>query len=257
MPEGEKTMTYAEVLAKLLALNAEGKAIIEGGAEMADAIKAEFKIKNDEAAKNRVERNKSAELLKKMTEALNIQDGDNVDEKLAEIQTLKEGLKPGAKNEYQTKYEALEKKFETKIKALEAANQETENKRIAEHQKRVHETKVNKALAVLQGTHHPNEMVALVLPNIVMNDDETFVYKSGDKETSVEDGIKDWLKLHPEYVKNVQNSGSGGSGSGGGSSTENPWSAKTLNLTQQMKITRENPTLAKQLEAAALKESKK
>lgn len=251
-------MTLAELLAKLEAKKDDGTPVIEGGQEMANAVKAELKVRNDEAAKHRTEKNEALKLTKKYSEALDIQDGDDLEEKLAEVKALKEqSSKPGAKNEDKAKYEALEKKFEAKLKALEAANETEKKARLDEYQKRITQTKVNKALAALQGTHRPEEMVTLVMSFIETKDDETFIFKNGEKESTIEDGVKDWLKLHPEYVKSDQNLGSGGSGSGGGSNTENPWSDDTYNFTKQMKIERENPTLAKQLEAAAKKKPKK
>jgi hypothetical protein len=81
-------------------------------------------------------------------------------------------------------------------------------------------------------------------------------------------GLKQWLNKDSRSMKDVVsdflNSGEGkifrvatssGGGANGSTSTRqsvvNPWKKETLNLTEQMRITKENPALAAQLETAA------
>lgn len=67
-------------------------------------------------------------------------------------------------------------------------------------------------------------------------------------------GLEKWVegltKSAPHLFDESRGAGAPGSGPGGHSGP-NPWSSKTFNLTEQGKITRENPALAQRLKAAA------
>ena len=60
---------------------------------------------------------------------------------------------------------------------------------------------------------NPESMVKLVADSIIAKDDDSLVFKNGDKELSIDEGVKAWLAENPWAVKNTA---SGGAGSGGG-----------------------------------------
>lgn len=70
----------------------------------------------------------------------------------------------------------------------------------------------------------------------------------------VKDALKAWADSEDgkHYVAAPANGGGGSGGSGGsGKTTINPWSKETRNLTEQMRITQEDPEKAKRLKAEA------
>lgn len=72
---------------------------------------------------------------------------------------------------------------------------------------------------------------------------ETFIFK-GEHVSASE--FVSRLEQHPDYAHLF------GGGSGGpGAKESNPWAKESFNLTQQMKLTRENPTLAAELKKQA------
>jgi hypothetical protein len=89
------------------------------------------------------------------------------------------------------------------------------------------------------------------------------VAKSGDQVIFGRDGttplsITEWVEKQtteaPHLFVQNQGGGAGGSGAGGAGGTSkeaNPWKKDSFNLTKQMKLTKENPTLAKQMQTEA------
>lgn len=66
----------------------------------------------------------------------------------------------------------------------------------------------------------PDVFTQVLLSHISAKDDGSLVYKEGDNEVSIADGVKGWLSKNPWAVKNDSRSGSGeaggvGTGSGG------------------------------------------
>lgn len=74
---------------------------------------------------------------------------------------------------------------------------------------------------------------------------------TGDPMTA-EEWVGTLTKTAPHLFAESKGGGASGSdGKGGAFTGPNPWSAKTRNLTQQMRITKEDPKLAERLKAAA------
>jgi hypothetical protein len=233
----------SEIYALLESKKEDGTPLFEKGAEIVTALKAEFKTKNDEAAKHRTAKNTSEEQLKKVRESLELGDGDDLESALDTVKKLKkEGVKPGDNTEFSRQL----KKLEDKIKSVEEA-------RLAEYNKRISEVKKNKALSALKDTISPEDIATLLLPNLDM-DGEEVVFKKDGETVKFDDGVKGWLEARPHFVKNPQKPGAGSSGGASGGAVNNPWSKKTLNLTEQAKILKEKPDLAKRLQESAKNE---
>lgn len=81
------------------------------------------------------------------------------------------------------------------------------------------------------------------------------IYRPKDGEPlNIRDFVEDLAKKATHLFKPSKGAGAeGGSGSGGSGAPggKNPWKKDTFNLTQQMQITRENPTLAARLKSEA------
>lgn len=68
---------------------------------------------------------------------------------------------------------------------------------------------------------------------------------------SAEDAVKALLATKPFLAKAQGGTGSGAPANAGGSGVKNPWLKESYNLTEQIRIGNENPSLAAQLKAAA------
>lgn len=110
------------------------------------------------------------------------------------------------------------------------------------------------AKAYLRLTHQPK------VQRVV--DDETGkvsyrgVVKTAVGESAIPDFVAQWLTTDEArgYLPPTGNTGTGsgrGSGSGGGPRNINPWAKETRNLTEQVRISNENPALAEQFKKAA------
>lgn len=102
-----------------------------------------------------------------------------------------------------------------------AAAEETRAK--TEREKRIGETKLNKAIAALQNgkAANPAEIAKIVLASIQAKDDDSLVFKDGDKELSVDEGVANWLKTNQWAVSNTQQPGAGSQGGSGGAADPN------------------------------------
>lgn len=109
---------------------------------------------------------------------------------------------------------------------------------------------------VLQKLSFVNENGQYVV-RVVDEDGETRVTKDG-KDMGIRELVEE-LKSDNDFSALFDGTGTSGSGSrpngsaggGGGSPSVNPWAKDTSNLTEQMRIARENPGLAKKLQAQA------
>ncbi len=207
-------MDLKDVYAKL-----EG---IEGGADLITAIKAEVQKINGEAAKSRTEGKAFAEkaeaVTKKMTKvlsALELEDGDDLEEKVSAVKSTLDGLKSkgGKPDEVLLKFGKMEKEVKSLQEKLQAATASQE----AERAKRMLTLKQSLAIDALTkgNAANPKEMARLILDNIGGDDDSALTYKNGDKEMSIEDGVAEWLKANPWAVKVDPKCGGGSGGAGG------------------------------------------
>lgn len=154
----------------------------------------------------------------KVLQALGIQDGAEVDTAVAGIRTTLEALKSSGKkpDEMGTQFDQLSadvKRLSDELAAEKQGRQQEKDKRIGA-------TKMNKALAALQAGNatNPEVLTKLILDNIIAKDDDSLVYKDGDKEIAVEEGINSFLAANPWAVKNTQKAGAGSKPPAGASS---------------------------------------
>lgn len=85
-------------------------------------------------------------------------------------------------------------------------------------------------------------------------DDYRGIFETDLGEVSVEDYVDAWSRRDEAapFMPASGNKGSGaGGGKGGGSARANPFKTETRNLSEQMRLVKENPTLARQLAAEA------
>lgn len=177
-------------------------AAVQNGPDMMMDLQNEISNLRTEAATHR-----SAK--QKVLSALGIADGADVDQAVAGIKTTLETLKASGKKPDEmgaqfTQLSAEVKRLSDELKAEKDGRQ-------AEREKRIGATKLNKALAALQAGNaiNPETLSGIIVPNIIVKDDDTMAYKDGEKEVSIEDGIKAFLAANPWAVKNTQKPGSG------------------------------------------------
>lgn len=212
-------MDLKEVYAKL-----EG---VEGGADLITAIKAEVQKINGEAAKSRTEGKTASEkaeaVAKKLTtvlSALDLEDSEDLEDKIGTVKSTLDGIKAkgGKPDEVLLKFGKMEKEVKSLQDKLQAATTAQESERA----KRLTTVKQSLAIdALTKGSAaNPKEMAKLIMDNIAGDDDNALVYKSGDKEMSVEEGAAAWLKENPWAVKVDPKAGGGSGGAGGASGDE-------------------------------------
>ena len=188
--------TLAQIYAALAA--------VQNGPDMMVDLQTEIGNLRTEAATHR-----SAK--QKVLSALGIADGADVETAVAGIKTTLDTLKASGKNPDEmgaqfTQLSAEVKRLSDELKAEKDGRQ-------AERDKRIGATKLNKALAALQAGNaiNPDVISKLVLGNINVKDDDSLVFMGeGDKEMTVEDGVKAYLDANPWLVKNTNNAGGGG-----------------------------------------------
>jgi len=177
-------------------------AAVQNGPDMLLDLQNEISNLRSEAATQRAAK-------QKVLQSLGIQDGAEVDTAVAGIRTTLEALKTSGKkpDEMGTQFDQLSadvKRLSDELAAEKQGRQQEKDKRIGA-------TKMSKALAALQAGNatNPEVLTKLILDNIVAKDDDSLVYKDGDKEIAVEEGISAFLAANPWAVKNPQNSGAG------------------------------------------------
>lgn len=195
---------------------------VEGGADLITTIKAEVQKINGEAAKSRTEGKAFAEKAEAVTKkmntvlsALEIEDGDDWEEKVSAVKSTLDGLKSkgGKPDEVLLKFGKMEKEVKSLQEKLQAATTAQE----AERAKRILTLKQSLAIDALTkgNAANPKEMAKLIMDNIDGEEDSALVYKNGDKEMSIEEGASEWLKDNPWAVRVDPKGGSGSGGSGG------------------------------------------
>lgn len=154
----------------------------------------------------------------KVLAALGIKE-DNVDAELAGLTASLEALKKsGTKpDEVGAKLAALT----GQITQLTEKYNQSEKRAADERTKRIEGAKLSKALTALTNgkAANPEALAKIVLEKIHAKEDESIVYRDGDKELPVEEGVGTWLKANPWAVSNTQTPGSGSKSSGGSGGT--------------------------------------
>ena len=105
------------------------------------------------------------------------------------------------------------------VKDFQAKFEQSEAKAKAERDKRIKNTIATQLTAELTKGNAimPEAFSQILAANVAAKDDDTLIYKSGDKEISIADGVKAWLEANPSAVKNT---GQQGAGSSSGSSED-------------------------------------
>ena len=184
-------------------------AAIENGAAITDALKAEINRLRNEAAGHRTK-------LQKVTTELGLKDVDNLDEALAGLKTsLEAAAKGGNPTELGAQIAQLTKQVQTLTQQSEADKKAAQTER----EKRITAIRNAKTVEALTAAKaiKPAELAKLLADAVQIKDDDSIVYKDGDNELPLADGIAAYLKANPEFVANTAapGSGSGGPGSGG------------------------------------------
>ena len=135
------------------------------------------------------------------------------------------------------------KKLNPQLDTKDLKIQELQNKFDALEKEKVRESNLNKGLKMAAEKKLPADLIPYFL---------------GQDEQSTISNLSNLEKSLQEYTKSVResilNDGSYTPPSGGsGSTLKNPWAKETLNLTEQGKLIKENPTLASQFMAQAKK----
>lgn len=147
------------------------------------------------------------------------------------------------------------RQFEAKLKRAERELAD-ERKTHGELQGRYKAERRERVLAEQVGKHpfaDPDIARAVIGAKLREEGDELLFEGDAGKLVPLADGVAWLAKTKPSLVKAEGGSGqgSGFKGSTGSSAQANPWAAKTLNITQQIAMRKDNPALADQLQAAA------
>jgi len=150
-----------------------------------------------------------------------------------------------AVRQFEAKVKKLERELGEKSKSLE----DLSTKHAAERRERAIAQAVAKHAFV-----DPDDARTLIAARVRQEGDDLIFEGEGGKPWSIEDGAA-WLaktKAHLVRPAGAAGGGSGFKGGGqGGGQIVNPWSPKTFNVTEQMRVRRENPALADSLKAQA------
>ena len=228
--------------------------------KLVDSLEKERKRAKDASreAKAWSELGESPEAVKQQIEALKVAHAEEIDELKKLID--KEG---DAKDKFEKLRQELVKSHEDELKAKDAELAKMEET-LRRH---LVESAAKTAIAEAKGKVKP--LLPYVLQNLklVKEDDEyRVVVLDEDGEPRLgKDGknmdiraLVEELKADPEFQPLFEPTQTSGSGARGNSSPSmpsgvsyNPWNPKTRNLTEQMRIERENPALAARLKAQA------
>jgi len=184
-----------------------------GGAMVADLQEAISKTRN-EAATSRLDRNK-------VLDALGLRNTENnaggLDASLANLTATLTALKQYGEPESLGKQLG---ELQNQVKELAAKYEASEKKAKEEHDKRVSQSIETQLIAALtEGKAvSPKDLSKLLRDSVAVKDDGGIVYKDGDKESSLADGVKNWLAANKWAVKNetTRGAGSGTNSEGGG-----------------------------------------
>ena len=193
---------------------------LDNGANLITAIKGEINTLNNEAKKNRIAGEHTAEKLKNVLAGLDLEDADDVADKAKNLKAALDTFAQGGKKptEVAKQITDLTAQVNKVTKQLDAMTKTAQ----AEKTKRLDSLKMAKAVELLSKGHaaSPENMAKLLEGNIIVKDDESLAYNGKDGEISLEDGVANWLKENSWAVKANGGGGSGSpnGGNGGGSS---------------------------------------
>lgn len=181
---------------------------VENGGAMVADLQDVISSTRNEAANSRVSRNKVLDIL-------GLRDGDNLDTSLQNLsQTLALVKQLGDPQVIGTQMTELQKQ----VKDLTDKYAASEEKATAERAKRIQTAKISQIQAALAKGNaiKPDMITQLLLNNVVAKDDDSLTFKNGDNETSIDDGVANWLKENDWAVKNTSHTGAGSGGSAAG-----------------------------------------
>ena len=197
----------------------------------------------DAARKESVEGRKALKAKAETAEALNRQ----LMEKLG-IETVEElDALPPAKGQA----EAL-KQLETRLKAKDTALAEKETALQALSQKyrdSQAQTQLDQALATYEFIDR--DLVAAHLRGQLTWQDEQLRFTTEKGAVPLTEGVKTFVEAMPDVVKCSGARVSGYNPSARGAEVKNPWAKDSFNLTEQLRLVADNPTLAAQLKTQA------
>lgn len=145
------------------------------------------------------------------------------------------------------------KQLEAKLKRFERERDEAMKARDAVEQ-RYRDSRKSAAVAQAVSKHAfiDSDVAAMLIERGVRFEGDDMLFEGEGGKLFQLDEAAAWLaSSKPHLVKAQGGSGSGYRDGGGGNSQRNPWAKDTLNLTEQIRIGRENPQLAAQMKAAA------
>lgn len=187
---------------------------------------------------------------------------DEVRERLQELEELKASGAKANSEQVEKLRETYEKRVAATKKQLEEqiAAKEAEIQRLNAFVERLTiDNEIEAALAKVNVIPETREAVKALLklrgPKVV-HDGESYrgVFETDLGEIPIKDYVEAWSRKDEAapFLPASGNKGSGAtSGKAGGSARVNPFRAETRNLTEQMRLMKENPTLARQLAAEA------
>ena len=192
---------------------------LDNGADLITAIKGEINTLNNEAKKNRIAGEHTAEKLKNVLAGLDLEDADDVADKAKNLKAALDTFAQGGKKPTEVAKQITDPtaQVNTVTKQLDAMTKTAQ----AEKTKRLDSLKMAKAVELLSKGHaaSPENMAKLLEGSIIVKEDESLAYNDKDGEISLEDGVADWLKGNSWAVKaNGGGSGSPNGGNGEGSS---------------------------------------
>ena len=198
---------------------------LDNGADLITAIKGEINTLNNEAKKNRIAGEHTAEKLKNVLAGLDLEDADDVADKARNLKAALDTFAQGGKKptEVAKQITDLTAQVNKVTKQLDAMTKTAQE----EKAKRLDGMKMAKAVELLSKGHaaSPENMAKLLEGNIIVKDDESLAYNGKDGEISLEDGVADWLKENSWAVKANGGGGSGSPNGGNGGGSPDPFLA--------------------------------
>lgn len=180
---------------------------VEGGAEAVASLQKEITTLRNEAKENRISR-------EELTKALNLQNGEEGKQQAQVLSLLSERLR----QENVTPSEVLKKmdSLGKTVTELQGKYEERTKEAEAEKQKRIATATRSQLISALTKGNAVNPEQFATLPSltsaIVVGDDDTLGFKSGDKTVPIADGVNAWLKENAWAVKSTSQGGAGSHG---------------------------------------------